>query len=108
MLAAFSPIAKERGSHPCSPGPAEVDAHLADRMVGDRSAEDTQKRRTIYGFGKAIFGAVSNEFTEVSLKASRSMQIREHSPIEPGHRFNPAGVARQQFLCYRNAVVMCD
>src|ERR1700747_3247559 len=97
MLAAFSHIAKQRGSRPCSPRPAEIDPHLADRMVTDRSAEDTQKRRTINGFGKAIFGAVSNEFTEVSLKVSRSMQIREQPPIEPGHRFNPVRVATQEW-----------
>jgi hypothetical protein len=34
------------------------------------------------------------------------MQIREHAPIEPRHRLNPASVARQQFLRYRDAVVM--
>jgi hypothetical protein len=41
MLAAFSHIAKQRGSHTCSPRPAEIDPHLAERMVGDWSAEDT-------------------------------------------------------------------
>jgi hypothetical protein len=38
MLAAFGHIAEQRGSHTCSPRPAEIRPHLAERMVGDRSA----------------------------------------------------------------------
>src|SRR5271156_1533252 len=108
MLAAFSHVAKQRGSHPCSPRPAEIDPHLAERMVGHPSAQQAQKRCTISGFGNVLLGLVSAEFTKVSLRFSRSMQIREHPPIEPGHRLNPGSVTRQEFLCYRNTVIMCD
>jgi hypothetical protein len=47
MLAAFSYIAEQRGSHTRAPRPAEIDPHLAERTVGDWCAEDTQKRLTI-------------------------------------------------------------
>src|ERR1700753_2200687 len=36
------------------------------------------------------------------------MQLRKHPAINPGHRFNPASVARQEFLRYRNTVVVRD
>src|SRR5580693_6645694 len=108
MLAAFGHIAKQCGSHPHPARPTEIDPHLADRMLRERSARDDGKRCTIGSFGKESLSEVCTEFAEESLTVSRSMQIREDTPIEPGHRLNPARIATQEFLSYRNAVVMCD
>jgi hypothetical protein len=64
MLAAFSQIAKQRGSHPYSARPTEIDPHLAERILADRSAQDAQKCFTVYGFGDELFGGFSAEFSE--------------------------------------------
>src|ERR1700722_6986409 len=87
MFATFGHIAKQRGRHPRSSRLTEIGPHLLKRMVGDGSAEHAQKRFAIASFGDVILGAVSTEFSEAALEMSGSMQIREHSPIEPSHRF---------------------
>lgn len=93
MLAAFGHIPKQRGRHPHSSRLTEIGPHLPERVVGDGSAEDAQKRFAIASFGDVRFGVVSTEFSEVALKVGGSMQIGEHTAIEPGHRFNAAGIA---------------
>src|SRR5271163_3563663 len=108
MFAAFSHIAKQRGRHPRSARLTEIGPHFPKRMVGDGSAKHAQKRFAIASFGDVFLGGVSTEFSEAALKISGSMQIREHSAIEPSHRFDAIGLAGQQFLRYRDTVVMGD
>src|SRR5271156_3395465 len=108
MFAAFSHIAKQRGRHSRSSRLTEIGPHLLKLTVGDGSAEHTQKRFAIESFGDVILSGVSTEFSEAALKISGSMQIRKHSAIEPSHRFDAIGLAGQQFLRYRDAVVMGD
>src|SRR5271170_5166164 len=108
MFAAFSHIAKQRGRHSRSSRLTEIGPHLLKLTVGDGSAEHTQKRFAIESFGDVILSGVSTEFSEAALKISGSMQIREHSAIEPSHRFDAIRLAGQQFLRYRDTVVMGD
>src|ERR1700744_4266 len=108
MFAAFSHIAKQRGRHPRSSRLTEISPHLLERMVGDGSAEHAYKRCPVESFGDVILGGASTEFSEPALKICRSMQIGEHSAMEPSHRFDAIGLAGQQFLRYRDTVVMGD
>src|ERR1700722_14127961 len=83
MFAGFGHVAEQSGRHPRASRLTEIGPHLAECVVGDGSAEDAQKRFAIENFGDIRFGGVSTEFSEVALKLGGSMQIREHTAVEP-------------------------
>src|ERR1700678_4156221 len=87
MFAALGHVAQQRGRHPRSSRLTEISPHLLERVVGDGSAEHAQKRFAIASFGDVLLGGISTEFSEAALKISGSMHLREHSAIEPSHRF---------------------